>query len=305
MFYATLHQVKQSIGLLENDDNDALLTKYLKWATAFINRYKGRRYDVRLATIPHDAPVARSSSFGVFDRAYSAGEAVPPLILQDDLLDMLELTNGDGEEIAVGSYVLQPGRSTPYSTVKLRGGEQWRANDDGNIAGALSVTGLWGYHTDYPSAFVDSLDTVKNNPLAAAGTSLSVASIAGPTEDLESPRFQVGQLLRIEDEFVYLVGAQAYVPTEQAPTGFDTLTIVRAYNGTTAAAHAQGATIEIYRPEGFIVQACERLVKWRYTQRDTDSFDRTYNVGTGVATTPTAIPVDVRDILGVKGKPSL
>lgn len=295
MFYATLHQVRESIGNLDgNTAGDALLLKYLRWATDFINHYKGRRYDVRLATIPHDAPIARGSSFGVFDRAYSAGEAVPSLILQDDLLDLVELTNGDGEEIVAGSYVLQPNRSTPYSVLKLRGGEQWRANEDGNIAGALSVTGLWGYHTDYENAFVDSLDTVLNNPLTAGGKTITIDDAGGVAADLESPRFQVGQLLRIEDEFLYLVGVQD-----------KSLTVVRGYNGTTAAAHAQGTKIEIYRPEGFIVQACERLVKWRYTQRDTDSFDRTYNVGTGVVSTPTAVPVDVRDILGAKGRPSL
>lgn len=299
MYYVTLHQVRQSIGNLDgNTADDALLLKYIKWATDFVNRYKGRRYDVRLATIPHDAPLARFSSFGVFDREYGAGSPLPPLILQDDLLEMLELTNGDGEEITSNHYVLQPSRSTPYSVVKLRGGAQWAANSDGNVAGALQVEGVWGYHTDYANAFVDSLDTVQDNPLSSSSTTIHVSSLSAPAADLESPRFQAGQLLRIDGEFFYLVDAQDGAESAE-------LTVVRAYNGTAAAEHAQGAKVEIFRPEGFVVQACERLVKWRYSQRDTDSFDRTYNVGTGVVSTPTAIPVDVRDILGAKGRPSL
>ena len=88
MYYVTLHQVKQSIGL-DTTESDALLTKYIRWAAGFVEQYKSRRYDVRLAVIPHDAPIARSSSFGVYDRTFSAPGLLPPLTLEDDLLEMV------------------------------------------------------------------------------------------------------------------------------------------------------------------------------------------------------------------------
>lgn len=298
MNYATLYQVKQSLGLTESDQ-DALLTKYLNWSSRLIENYKDRRYDVRYAVIPHDTPVKKLSDFGVFDRSMKSGEKVRALIMVDDLLEMVSLTNGNGEAIAADDYTLEPVRRSPKSVLHLLNGEYWETDDDGNARGAIAVAGWWGYHSNYDSAWADSLNTVLDNPLTLAGTTITVGAISGPAADLDSPRFQVGQLLRIEDELVYLV------QTTEVESANDTLTVVRGYNGSTAAQHAAGTKIEIFRPEGFVVQACERLVHWRYKQRDTDSFDKTYVAGTGVVSVPAALPADVRDILGPKGRPSL
>ncbi len=49
---------------------------------------------------------------------------------------------------------------------------------------------------------------------------------------------------------------------------------------------------------GNIEQACVRLVKWRYTQKDVDNFDRVYVAGTGVVSVASAIPADVKMALG-------
>jgi|GEM_PF-444067 hypothetical protein len=299
MNYATLYEVKQSLELLANSDHDALLTKYLNWSSRLIENYKDRRYDVRYETIAHDAPLRARGEFGVFDRAFMRGDTTRPLILLDDLLQMDTLTNGDGEEIVSTDYILEPVRRTPKSVINLLNNEYWVADDDGNVRGAISVAGWWGYHSSYQSAWVDSLATVLDNPLTLASTAITVGAISGAAADLESPRFQTGQLLRIEDELIYLV------QTTEVESANDTLTVVRGYNGSTAAQHAAGAKIEIFRPEGFVVQACERLVHWRYKQRDTDGFDKTYVAGTGVVSVPAALPADVRDILGAKGRPSL
>lgn len=297
MYYATLQELKRYAGLTTATE-DALLTSFLRWSTRLIDAYKARRYDVRLATILHNAPLETRSSFGVYDRALAAASGLKKLILLDDLLEIVELLNGDGVELTADEYLLEPLEKTPYSVVTLRAGASWVADDNGDVAGAISVQGFWGCHPDYGNAFVDSLDTVRDNPLTANTTSLHVTDISGVTSDLDSPRFQAGQMLRIENEFVYVVAATAVVGND------DLLTIQRGYNGTTAAQHAQGTAIKIFRPDDNIAQACIRLAAWRYQQKDVDNFDKTYAVGTGVVSVPAALPADVRDLLGAKGKPN-
>jgi hypothetical protein len=297
MYYATLYQVKRYTGNLDNTTEDARFVDFLRWSTGLIEGYKARRYDVRLATIPHDAPITVRSSFGVFDRSYVRSSSQRQLIVVDDLLEMVEFLNGDGVEITSDEFMLEPFDRTPYSVLTLRSGTTWSPDDNGDIKGALSLKAFWGYHSNYANAFIDSLDTVLDNPLTANATQIHVDDVNGATEDLDTPRFQAGQLLRIGDELMLLLAAEAVQGNN------DTLTVKRAYNGSVRAQHSQGASIKIFRPEETIVQACQRLVKWRYAQKDSDAFDRTYVAGTGVVSTPASLPADVRDVLGAKGKP--
>lgn len=292
--YATLYEFKRyrGGGLLTSTTDDALIQKLLTWSTGVIHKVKGRRYDVRLATILHDAPIRESSAFGVYDRSRRLPTRERSLILREDLLEMVELKNGDGTVLASGEYFLSPS-STPYSVVRLSNGIAWLPDDNGNLAQAISVKGWWGYHDDYPNCFVDSLDTVIDNPLSAGSTTIKVSNVNGTASDLDSPRFQAGMLLRAGSELMYLVSATANDPAD------DELTVVRGVNGSTAASHAQGTKIEIFRPMSFVNQAAIRLTAWRYAQKDTDQFDKTYAAGSGITVVPTALPEDVRLLLGV------
>lgn len=297
MYYATLYQIKQALGLPSSTSDDARLTEYLRWSTGLIEAYKARRYDVRLATIPHDTPQTYSPGLGRFDSSRAGVGKQKRLILLDDLLALDTLTNGDGEVLTSDNYMLEPYQRTPFSVIALRGGAMWSVDVNGDVNGAILVKGYWGYHPNYPDAWVDSLDTVLDNPLSNSATQIHVADITGIAADLISPRFQPGQLLRIEAEYLQLLAVEAVVG------GDDHLTVKRAVNGTTAAAHAAGKAIEIFRPDVNIGQACVRLVQWRYTQKDSDNFDKAYAVGTGVVSVPASLPADVRDLLGSKGRP--
>jgi len=289
--YATLQQFKRYRGLTSSAD-DALLQSILNWSTGVIKKYKGRRYDVYKAVIPHDAPIPAASSFGVFDRSRRLPSAERSLILREDLLEMVELTNGDGTALTASEYFLEPIEHTPYSTVHLASGITWLPDDDGNTKQAIGVSGWWGYHDDYPNCFVPSLDTVLDASLTSSATTIHVSDVNGTPADLDGPRFQAGLMLRVGSELMYLTAATAITAAD------DELSVVRGINGSTAAAHVQGASIEIFRPMSFVAQSALRLAAWRYSQRDTDQFDKTFAVGSGVAVVPTAIPVDVRELLG-------
>jgi hypothetical protein len=298
MNYATLYQIKQYRNLLNQNNEDALLTAFLGWATAFIDRYKGRRYDVRLETIMHDAPIQTRSSFGLYSASFKTPEKTKPLILRDDLLSAKEILNGDGVEITSGQYFLDPVSTTPKSVLTLRNGQIWQPDNNGDIRQVISIKGIWGYHPDYQNAFVDSLDTVLDTSLVANVTQIHVSDVNGVDGNLEAPRFQAGQLVRIDDEFIMIVSTQALVSAD------DVLTVRRGQNGSTAATHAQGAPIDVFKPMGTIEQACIRLAAWRYAQKDVDTYDKSYAVGTGIVSTPSAFPSDVRELLGAKGRPS-
>lgn len=288
MNYATLTEFKRYANMTETSD-DALLTDFLDWSSRFIEQWKGRRFDVRLETRLYDRPMRKRGTFGIFDSSFLVGGGWLPLRVRDDLLAVIELLNGDGSEMT--DFVLEPGNVYPKNRIRLQSGtEFWSADADGNDEQCISVTGWWGYHDRYPESFVDSLDNVQNNPLSAVDTSLSVLDADSVAADLRGPRFQAGQMIKVEDELMLITAVDATL---------NSLTVVRGYNGTTAVEHLQDDRISIFRVMSTIVTACVRLVKWRYSQKDSDVFDKTYIVGQGT-TIPTAIPYDVIAVLGAR-----
>jgi len=288
MNYATLTEFKRYANIPETSD-DALLTDFLDWSSRFIEQWKGRRFDVRLETRLYDRPLRKRGTFGIFDSSLLVGGSWLPLRLRNDLLAVTELLNGDGTEIT--DFVLEPGNEFPKNRIRLQNGADfWSADNDGNDEQCISVSGWWGYHDRYPESFVDSLDNVQNDPLSAVGTSVSVSDADSVAADLHEPRFQVGQMIKVEDELMLITAVDATL---------NTLAVVRGYNGTTAIEHLQDVRIRIYRVMSTIVTACVRLVKWRYSQKDSDVFDKTYIVGQGT-TIPTAVPYDVIAVLGAR-----
>jgi hypothetical protein len=148
---------------------------------------------------------------------------------------------------------------------------------------------VWGYHEDYDRAWGDSLDTVSGSAgITASATSLSVTDADGAPEDRVGQRFQAGQLLRAETE---------YLAVRAVDTATNTLTVKRGANGSTAAAHAQGTAIYIYRPMETIEQAALRLATWAYRQKDTNTFERITILGSTQTVMPGAVPGDVLELL--------
>lgn len=109
---------------------------------------------------------------------------------------------------------------------------------------SVKVVGVWAYTDDRATAWEDSLDTVENNPLASGGASVTVNDDDGANLWGITPRFAAGQLARIESEYVEVTAAAA-----------NALTVARARNGTSAAAHVQNVGIDLWRPPAPVKQA--------------------------------------------------
>jgi len=103
---------------------------------------------------------------------------------------------------------------------------------------AVKVVGNWGWHDDYANAWEDSQDTVEDDPLTAAATTVTVNDADGTDLWGDTDRFQAGMAIRVDDE-------QMIVRVANSAT--NELTVMRAQHGTTAAAHTVDTTIYRYR----------------------------------------------------------
>ena len=155
------------------------------------------------------------------------------LELDDDLLEVLSLTTQNGSQTITSSdYYLMTGDKynfPPYDNIQLKSdGTVTAFGYSGSTQKSNAVTGYWGYHERWADAWQDSLDTVENNPLTSSGTSITVNDVDGVDLFGFTPRFQYQQLLKIEDEFLFVTGKDAGAA--------NALTVIRGVNGTTAAA---------------------------------------------------------------------
>ncbi len=237
--YATLTQLRQRLSVPDGDTaDDGRLLVALRQATAQIDRYTARRF----------APVIHTRRLD-YQSPYS-------LRLDIDLLELLALTNGDGTALDVSDAELLPTGDGPKSAILL---------DPSGVPftyhlrpqAAIQVRGIWGWHDAWSQAWRDSSDAVADDPLSADSSTVTVSDADGADAAGESPRFQVGQLLRIEDEYLHVTAVDAAA---------NTLSAIRGVRGTAAASHAQGTPIEVYLPPLDVQALCLRWAVWLYQQ---------------------------------------
>lgn len=147
-----------------------------------------------------------------------------------DLCEILTLTNGDNTAISAAEYVTEPRNDTPIWGVKLlwSSGKYWTYTTDSE--NAISLDGVWAYHTDYVGAWQS------NGATLAANAAANAASITCTTGKIVA-----GNIIKIDDEFMYVSSVTANTS--------DTVAVVRGVNGSTANTHASSTSITIWRCE--------------------------------------------------------
>lgn len=303
MHYCTLYQVREYLGLgaTETQDDNKLKT-FIAQSVSSIDRYCGRRFDVRYESRSFDYPLPARDRIGV----YSAEQmiwtlnrfgywATGRLKLDEDLLELISVTNGDGVAISLSDLTIEPANIYPKNTLKLKegSGTTWQYDSDGNREQIIPIVAYWGYHDRYTSdAWVDSLDTLQVD-VSASATTITVSDADGDAGDGLAYRFQAGNMIRLtngDDDVEYM-----FIQSINYTT--NVLTVQRGYNGTAGVAQTSTTVIYVYRPADDIVLACTRLVSWRYRQKDADSFNREILLGTGEMIIPTDMPSDVQRLL--------
>lgn len=283
--YATFYEVKEFLfGSEDQNDlqkDDRILQRFCVQASRAFDRYCHRRF----------YPIRETRCFDHPDR-------ITELILDDDLLEVNTLTTDNGDTtVSASDYFLMTGDvygRTPYSRIKMNAdGDQFNFEYGETWQRANAVDGLWGYHEDWSNAWAN-LDTVQDNPLGAATTTLTVADADGEDENGLTPRFQEQQLIRFGTG---VTAEMAFVT--QVDNSANTLTIRRGVNGSTAAQQANGTAIYVYRPMDDIRSALLTLSAYYYRRRSSvgGADDRPLASATGVMIMPNRLPGEVKDAL--------
>lgn len=130
--YCTLVEAKVYIGAVITDTSkDALVEDLITDCSRFIDRYTKRHFYATTET-----------------RTYNPDRDIHGnlLFLDEDLLTVTALTNGDSATLAAGDYILESPNFTPKWGIRLKFGSgktwTWQASPEN----AISVTGTWGYN---------------------------------------------------------------------------------------------------------------------------------------------------------------
>jgi hypothetical protein len=231
--YANLKEAEDMFNAQGGGEADReLLFSKLVTATRLIEEFcGGRRFDQRVETLRHDSDAALD------DRR---------LQLEDDLLTLTGLTNGDGTEIDPAGVTLFPYNTYPKDTLTLPLGTSWTWG--GDPYATVRVTGVWGFHRRVSSAWPPTGKAL-NGSLEAGATGITF------TGDLGA--IQRGHVLQIEDEQMSVESIDGLV-----------ITVERGINGTEAVEHAADTIVQYYAPEPTIVQQTARAAFWLYKLRD-------------------------------------
>jgi len=141
MAYVTTTALKTYLGITTSGDDSLLSTLITAAQSVVEGPYPGtdRKWEARTETRYYD---------------YQSGTR---LDLDDDLISVTTLTNGDGETLTEDTdFYLRPYGGPPYRWIEIKsdGGEsfQW----SGTPQKALSLLGSWGYTTTAPQRIVQA-----------------------------------------------------------------------------------------------------------------------------------------------------
>jgi len=139
MGYVTTTAFKSYRGITKTSD-DVLIGDIIDRATAQIETYCDRIFV---------APTTAATHY--FDAVRDTSDDRKTLYLDDDLVTIVTIVNGDDETIASTHYVPVPRHATPYYQIRLTGLADmlWTYSDAPEDA--IEVNGRWGYATSAPA----------------------------------------------------------------------------------------------------------------------------------------------------------
>jgi hypothetical protein len=263
--YADVTTLKSASFMNKSDtDEDAQLRKMLEMASRQIDKYCRRHF------------------YTYEETRYYPG-AGDTLMIPDDILSISSLkTDDDGDgtfenTFTTTDYTLFPLNGFPKLWVELSDNPDF-SHFAAGIRKGVEVVGVFGYGDGLSATpFMDSGDTVQDDPLSSSATTLNVSS---------GGNFAIGQTLRIESEQAYITAISA-----------NALTIKRGMNGTTAASHAQDTAISIYEYPIDITQVCLITVMRAYERNKSRYQDMVAIPEMGTFALSKGIDPDVKSLL--------
>lgn len=266
--YTTLARVSSLKRISSvNAVEDTVLEAMISASSRMIDAYCRRQFYPSVRTRLYDVPQTRM------------------LFLEDDLLSLTTLTNGDLAVITSTDYILESSGRYPYWGIRLRDTSNlfWSYNSAGSVERVISVLGECGYHNDYAGAWL-ATDTL------SAGVNAAVTAL--PTTG--SALVKQNQIIKIDSE---IMNVSSVVTTTTNVTK-------RGDNGSTAATHLISAPIYVWLPIEDIRAACEDIVLTQYNKRFGDGQGEGVATVTaaGVVISPSDMSAFARGILNVYRK---
>jgi hypothetical protein len=146
--YCTLAEYKDYASITStNATDDGVLESIIEAASRFMDDATGRTFYARTETRKYDIPIGRE------------------LHLDDDLLTVTTLTNGDDTTIPNTEYNLLPANVYPKRSIKLRGASSytWQTTSNGDTEQIIDVAGTWGWTATTPTDVKEATRQIAKN----------------------------------------------------------------------------------------------------------------------------------------------
>jgi hypothetical protein len=192
------------------------------------------------------------------------------LKLDDDLLEVLTITNGDAVSMPSTEYNLIEKNLTPYHAIRIKQTSTyyWATDTNGGLEYVIAINGLWGYHNRYASMAWKSVGT-----LGAAITDTTTLAFTMTTNHT----VLAGTILKIDSELLNINTVSNITVTP----------FKRGDNGSTAATHSNGTTIYAWQPMEDVKLACTDVAHGVYSNRFGQNTTGVATItGAGVVITP-------------------
>lgn len=282
--YTSLSDVRtyMSLGSADTSD-DAVILQFIRKASRAIEKYTRRKFYPSALTLVYDYPP--NSRILQFER--------------DDVLEIKGLSDmGGASAISSTAYNLKCGATynmTPYDRVEITDNSGSIFNYSATTQKAVHAQVVTGYHEDYHNAWTNSGASLTAD-IASQVTIASVSGSGGETVWGISPRFKTQQIWRVDkgtpsEEYMYVMD------TNPTGTGSSYIRLVRGVNGTTAASHASGVSIEVFEIESDIEFCTKRLAAIEYERARSPFTNTVIAPQMGVIEMPTAWPIDISEKL--------
>jgi len=279
--YCTLpmFRVRQGWGTTDTGD-DARAFQKIRAATAEIERHCARFFQPRIETHAFDYTSAQ--------RLFFRGQ---------EALAITSITDGQGFNVPTANVIMLGGEDAsvgPWYGFECDQSKQFLTYLATKVR-AITIAGTWGWHDDWANAFYDSGVTVQDNPLSAGATSITTSTNDSTIVDAWGQQWPAaanagtvhpGHMIQIDSEWIQVV----------ARPDATHLTVLRAQNGSTAAAHNQGKSIQLYAVPRDVQDLCLRWAAWLYAQ-DSINFNKTVIPAMGAMEVPAGFPRDIWEAL--------
>lgn len=294
-WYATREAVKAAASTSGTDRN-AIIDRSIQAASREIDGLTNRRFIPITTTRNYNWP-------------HAMGRQTYTLLLDEDLLSVSALTKEGDDVTAITNYNLEPANETPYQWIEIDLTSTDFFSSKNTHQRQIRVTGSWGWGNDTVaggtvasglasdssvttfvcsnSSLIDVGDTLlieseqvfvterASNDVGKNTNGALTADQSETTVTLEADHgVLAGEVILVNAERMYVESVstndlsvkRAYDGTTLAAHDsgtdvyiFRTLTIERGVNGTTAATHANAKAISVYQPPADIRGLCEAL----------------------------------------------